>query len=124
MAAPAAGLEAFKEFVLTQVAEFGPNACPPVIVGVGAGGTLDEAAYLAKKALLAPIDTLNPDSRLAALEEELKGEINGMGFGPAGTGGRVSCLAVRVLTHPSHIATLPVAVDISCYALRRKSATL
>ncbi|MFA5867902.1 MAG: fumarate hydratase [Actinomycetota bacterium] len=121
---PAEGLAAVKEFILEQAELFGPNACPPVIVGVGVGGTLDKAAELAKKALLKPLDEVNPDERLAALEEELKLEINKMGFGPAGTGGRVSCLGVRILTHPSHIATIPVAVDISCYALRRKSVTL
>jgi fumarate hydratase subunit alpha len=121
---PALGLEAVKEFVLEQVELFGPNACPPVIVGIGAGGTLDKAAYLAKKALLKPLDEANPDKRLAALEEELTFKINELGFGPAGTGGRVSCLGVRILTHPSHIATLPVAVDISCYALRRKTVVL
>ncbi len=121
---PAEGLEAVKEFVLEQAETFGPNACPPIIVGVGVGGTLDKAAELAKKALLKPLDEVNPDKRLAALEEELKLKINELGFGPSGTGGRVSCLKVRILTHPSHIATIPVAVDISCYALRRKSVTL
>jgi fumarate hydratase subunit alpha len=121
---PALGLAAVKDFVLEQAELFGPNACPPIIVGIGAGGTLDKAAYLAKKALLKPLDEVNPDPRLSALEEELKNAINEMGFGPSGTGGQVSCLGVRILTHPSHIATLPVAVDISCYALRRKSVTL
>jgi fumarate hydratase subunit alpha len=121
---PADGLEAVKAFVLEQVAMFGPNACPPVVVGIGVGGTLDKAALLAKKALLEPVDTANPDPRLAQVEEELMADINAMGFGPAGTGGRVSCLGVHILTHPSHIAALPVAVDISCYALRRKSVVL
>ncbi len=121
---PAEGLDAVKEFILEQAETYGPNACPPIIVGVGVGGTLDKAADLAKKALLKPLDEPNPDKRLGDLERELKDEINRMGFGPAGTGGRVSCLGVRVLTHPSHIATIPVAVDISCYALRRKSVIL
>lgn len=121
---PADGLEAVKRFVLEQVELFGPNACPPVIVGIGAGGTMDKAALLAKKALLVPLGEPNPDARLREMEKNILAEINSMGFGPAGTGGRVSCLGVRVLTHPSHIAALPVAVDISCYALRRKSVTL
>lgn len=121
---PAEGLAGVKKFVLATVETDGPNACPPVIVGIGIGGTLDKAAYLAKKSLLLSVDQPNPDPRLQALEQELKEEVNRMGFGPSGLGGRVSCLAVRILTHPSHIATLPVAVDISCYALRRKSMTL
>ena len=121
---PAEGVEGLKKFVLETVQAAGPNPCPPIVVGIGAGGTLDKATEMAKRSLLIPLDEPNPDARLAALEQELVETINGLGFGPAGQGGRVTCLGVRITTAPSHIATLPVAVDISCYCLRRASATL
>lgn len=121
---PSEGVEGVKRFVLETVRAAGPNPCPPIIVGVGIGGTLDAAGLLAKKALLVPLDKENPDNRLGGLEKELEDEINKSGIGPAGMGGRVTCLGVRILDRPSHIATMPVAVDISCYCLRRKSVTL
>jgi fumarate hydratase subunit alpha len=109
---------------LDAVVAAGPNPCPPLVVGIGIGGCLDSAAESAKKAFLRPIQEANADPVLDGLERELKVEINRLGYGPAGTGGRITCLAVRALAKPSHIATLPVAVDISCYALRRKSETI
>jgi fumarate hydratase subunit alpha len=121
---PASGLAGFKQFVLDTVKAAGPNPCPPIIVGVGVGGTLDQAAALAKKSLLTPLDQPHPEPRLADLERELTEAINGFGFGPAGQGGKITCLGVRIASAPSHIATLPVAVDISCYCLRRASATI
>lgn len=121
---PAEGKEGLKRFVMETVEAAGPNPCPPVIVGVGYGGTLDYASYLAKKVLLGRVGEANPDPGLAGLEKELLDSINSLGIGPAGIGGRVTALAVKVASHPSHIATMPVAVDISCYALRRKSIEL
>lgn len=121
---PAQGLQGIKDFVLDAVVAAGPNPCPPIVVGIGIGGCLDSAAESAKKAFLRPIQEANADPVLDGLERELKVEINRLGYGPAGTGGRITCLAVRALAKPSHIATLPVAVDISCYALRRKSETI
>ncbi len=121
---PADGAHGVKSFVLRTVEEAGANPCPPTVVGVGCGGTLDYAALLAKKALLRPLGTFNSDTKIAGLERELLERINDLGIGPAGLGGRISSLAVHIETYPSHIATLPVAVDVGCYALRRKEATL
>ncbi len=121
---PAAGVAGIKQFVMEAVRAAGPNPCPPLIIGVGIGGTLDAAGLLAKKALLRPLNVANSNKKLDALEEELESAINGTGVGPAGWGGRITCLGVRILERPSHIATLPVAVDISCYCLRRASETL
>lgn len=121
---PADGINGVKKFVLEAVEEAGPNACPPMVVGVGCGGTLDHAAYIAKKALLRPIGPPNDDAVKARLESEILEAINKLGFGPAGLGGRVTALAVHLETYPVHISALPVAVDLSCYALRRKSVTL
>ncbi len=121
---PAAGVSGIKQFVLDAVRAAGPNPCPPLVIGVGIGGTLDAAGLLAKRALLQPLNVTNPNAKLDRLEQQLKSEINESGVGPAGWGGRVTCLGVRVLERPSHIATLPIAVDISCYCLRRKSVTI
>jgi fumarate hydratase subunit alpha len=121
---PADGIDRLKNFVLKTVEEAGANPCPPTIIGVGCGGTLDYAALLAKKALLRRLGEFNNDTKIADLEKELLKRINDLGIGPAGLGGRVTSLAVHIETHPSHMATLPVAVDVGCYALRRKEATL
>ena len=121
---PADGIDGVKKFVLEAVEEAGPNACPPMVVGVGCGGTLDHAAYIAKKALLRPIGPPNDDVQKARLEMEMLEAINKLGFGPVGLGGRVTALAVHLETYPVHISALPVAVDLSCYALRRKSVVL
>lgn len=114
MLTPAQGREGIKEFVLETVRIAGPNACPPVIVGLGIGGTFDSVGRLAKQALLREIGSENPDSDAAALEAELLAEINRLGIGPHGFGGRVTALAVHVESFPCHIASLPVAVNLQC----------
>ena len=124
MLTPSAGIEGVKKFILDAVRYAGPNPCPPIVVGVGIGGTFEKAAMLAKKATLRPIDTTNPDERYAELEKELLGEINKMGFGPAGLGGDNTALGVNVEYFPTHIAGMPVAVNICCHAARHKSAEI
>ena len=115
---PSRGREGIKDFVRRVVAEAGPNPCPPVIVGVGVGGTFDLAPALAKEALLRPLGTPNPDPEAALLERELLPELNRLCIGPGGMGGDATCLAVHVRLHPCHIASLPVAVNIQCNAAR------
>jgi fumarate hydratase subunit alpha len=124
MLTPSAGLEGVKEFVVKQVKESGANPCPPVIVGVGIGGSFDQAPIIAKKALLRPLGSKNPDSELAAIEEDLLIRINNLGIGPSGYGGRVTALAVHVAMIPCHIASLPVAVNIQCHAHRHKEGVI
>jgi fumarate hydratase subunit alpha len=124
MLKPAEGLAGIREKVVTTVAEAGPNPCPPIIVGVGIGGTFERAALLAKKALLRELGQPNPDPELAGLESQLLGEVNDLGIGPQGLGGRVTALAVHVLMQPCHIASLPVAVNIQCHASRHKEVVL
>jgi fumarate hydratase subunit alpha len=121
MFTPADGTPAVKDFVVDTIARAGANACPPVIVGVGAGGTFEKAALLAKKAVLRPIDRRHPDADTAALETELLDRINRLGIGPQGLGGTVTALAVNVEVYPTHIAGLPVAVNIGCHSNRRIS---
>ncbi len=124
MLKPADGVEGVKSFVLETVEKAGANPCPPIIVGVGIGGSFDKAAYLAKHALLRPLDESNPDEYYAALERELLEKINALGIGPQGFGGRTTALAVAIESMPTHVAGLPVAVNISCHVTRRKSASL
>ena len=124
MLTPAAGLEGVKEFVVQRVKESGANPCPPIVVGVGIGGTLEEAALIAKKALLRPLGSKNPDPEAAAIEEDLLERINRLGIGPQGYGGRVTALAVHVNMVPCHIASLPVAVNIQCHAHRHKEKVI
>ena len=124
MLKPADGVEGFKKFVLETVTLAGSNPCPPIVLGIGVGGSFDKVAYLAKKALLRPLDVPNPDPYYAALEQELLAAINGMDIGPAGLGGRTSALAVHIETFPTHIAGLPVAVNICCHAYRHSTVTL
>ena len=124
MLTPAAGPEGVKRFVLDTVKNAGANACPPMIVGVGVGGMMDKAAYLAKRALLRRIGERNPDDRVAALETELLREINELGIGPAGLGGSTTALWVAIETYPTHIGALPVAVNLQCHAARRATAVL
>lgn len=124
MLKPADGLEGIISFVLETVEKAGPNPCPPIVVGVGVGGDFALAAHLAKKALLRPLGTKNPDPFWAGVEEDLLAKINCLGIGPAGFGGRVTALAVHIETHPTHIACLPVAVNISCHATRSAEAIL
>ena len=116
MLTPSAGVEGVKKFVLEVVAHAGPNPCPPMVIGVGIGGTFEKAAQLAKRATLRPINTSNPDERYASLEDELLSEINKMGIGPAGLGGKTTALGLNIETYPTHIAGMPVAVNICCHA--------
>ena len=124
MLKPADGVEGVKNFVLETVEKAGATPCPPIIVGVGIGGSFDKAAYLAKHALLRPVDEPNPDEYYAALESELLDKINALGIGPQGFGGKTTALAVLIEAMPTHVAGLPVAVNISCHATRRASASL
>lgn len=124
MLKPADGVEGVKRFILETVEKAGANPCPPIIVGVGIGGSFDKAAYLAKYALLRPLDEPNHDEYYAALEKELLSGINALGIGPQGFGGKTTALAVLIESMPTHVAGLPVAVNISCHATRRKSASL
>lgn len=124
MLKPADGVEGVKSFVLDTVEKAGANPCPPIIVGVGIGGSFDKAACLAKHALLRPVNEPNPDEYYAALERELLEKINALGIGPQGFGGKTTALAVLIEAMPTHVAGLPVAVNISCHATRRASASL
>lgn len=124
MLTPSYGIEGVKQFVLDTVRSAGPNPCPPIVVGVGIGGTFERAAQLAKKATFRSIDTHNEDERYASLEYELLKEINKMGFGPAGLGGNTTALGVNIETAPTHIAGMPVAVNICCHAARHASAVI
>lgn len=124
MLKPADGVEGVRNFVLDTVEKAGANPCPPIIVGVGIGGSFDKAAYLAKHALLRPVNEPNPDEYYAALENELLEKINALGIGPQGFGGKTTALAVLIEAMPTHVAGLPVAVNISCHATRRASASL
>jgi fumarate hydratase subunit alpha len=118
------GVQGVKDFVVQRVKESGPNPCPPTIVGVGIGGTFETAALLAKKALLRPVGSPNPDPELAALEADWLEAVNNLGIGPQGLGGRITSLAVHIEMMPCHIASLPVAVNIQCHAARHKEAEL
>lgn len=124
MLTPSYGAKGVKDFILETVKKAGPNPCPPIVVGVGIGGTFEKAAQLAKKATFRPIDTKNPDPRYAQMEEELLEKINRMGFGPAGLGGNTTALGVNIETYPTHIAGMPVAVNICCHAARHKEAEI
>ena len=124
MLRPSDGLDGVKAFVLQVVEEAGPNPCPPIIVGVGIGGTFEKAALLAKKALLRPTDDTHPDLQYAALEKELLESINSLGIGPQGFGGRTTALAVKISAMETHIAGLPVAVNLNCHVSRHISEEL
>lgn len=124
MLTPAAGKKGIIEYVVQRVKESGSNPCPPTIVGVGIGGTFERAALLAKKALLRPIGSENPDRELASLEGEILERINKLGIGPQGLGGRTTSLAVHVNMMQCHIASLPLAVNIQCHAHRHKEAVV
>lgn len=118
MLKPADGIEGVKEAVLTAVRDAGPNACPPMVVGVGIGGTFEKCALLAKKALTRPVDVRSEIPYVCELEKELLQKINGLGIGPGGLGGSTTALAVNIYTYPTHIAGLPVAVNICCHVNR------
>ena len=124
MLRPSDGIEGVKAFVLKAVEEAGPNPCPPIIVGVGIGGTFDKAALLAKKALLRETGTPSADPLYAKLEEELLEKINALGIGPQGFGGKTTALAVAVEHYPTHIAGLPVAVNINCHVARHNTEVI
>ena len=118
MLKPSDGIDGVKDFVIKVVEDAGPNPCPPIVVGVGIGGTFDKAAYLAKKALMRPVDQRNSEDFYAEFEEELLKKINALGIGPQGFGGRTTALAVNIEKFPTHIAGLPVAVNINCHVTR------
>ena len=124
MLKPADGIEGVKNFIIETVKLAGPNPCPPMVVGVGIGGTFDKAAYLAKKALTRPINIRNKQKFYADLEEELLEKINKLGIGPQGFGGKTTALGLNIETYPTHIAGLPVAVNINCHATRHKEIIL
>jgi fumarate hydratase subunit alpha len=120
MLKPSDGIEGVKSFILDTVRKAGPNACPPMIVGVGIGGSFEKSAYLAKKSLFRPIGERSPHEDIAALELELARECNRLGIGPQGMGGNTTALDVKIDIYPCHIASLPVAVNINCHASRHK----
>ncbi len=124
MLKPSDGLQGVKDFVLQVVEEAGPNPCPPIVVGVGVGGTFDKAAYMAKKALMRPVNTPHPEPFWAALEAELLEQINELGIGPQGFGGKTTALQVNIEKCPTHIAGLPVAVNINCHVTRHQTEVL
>jgi len=124
MLKPSDGLEGVKKFILDTVSNAGPNPCPPIVVGVGIGGTMEKAALLAKKALLRPINEFNPLPHIKELEEEMLVSINKLGIGPAGLGGKVTALGLNIEVFPTHIAGLPVAVNINCHATRHAEIIL
>ena len=121
---PAKGRQGVIDFVVNLVNDSGSNPCPPVVIGVGIGGTFEMAAILAKKALLRPVGSSNPDRDLEQIEKDLLREINCLGIGPQGLGGRVTALAVHINAMPCHIASLPVAINIQCHAARHKEVEL
>lgn len=124
MLKPSDGVEGVKAFILNTVDKAGPNPCPPVIVGVGLGGTMEKAAFLAKKALLRPINLGSSHEHIRELEKEVLAGINRLGIGPMGLGGRTTALAVNIEVFPTHIAGLPVAVNIGCHVTRHAQAIL
>ena len=124
MLKPSDGLEGIKKFILDTVEAAGPNPCPPMVVGVGIGGTFDKAAYLAKKALMRPLDVRNPDPYYADLEGELLEKINALGIGPQGFGGLTTALGLNIEVMPTHIAGMPCAVNIGCHATRHATEVL
>ena len=124
MLKPSDGLEGIKKFILDTVEAAGPNPCPPMVVGVGIGGTFDKAAYLAKKALMRPLDVRNPEPYYADLEIELLEQINALGIGPQGFGGLTTALGLNIEVMPTHIAGMPCAVNIGCHATRHATEVL
>jgi len=124
MLTPSEGIEGIKRFVIQRVQESGSNPCPPTIVGIGIGGTMEQAALLAKKSLLRPLGSRNPNPELDQLESEMLAGINQLGIGPQGLGGRTTSLAVHILMMPCHIASLPLAVNIQCHVQRHKETVI
>jgi len=124
MMTPSAGRQGIIDFVVDCVDKAGAKPCPPIIVGVGIGGTVDKVTQLAKRALLRSLGESNPDPEHATMEQEILERINALGIGPLGMGGRTTALAVHVETHPCHIAIMPVAVNMQCHAARHKTAII
>ncbi|ADG82357.1 hydro-lyase, Fe-S type, tartrate/fumarate subfamily, alpha subunit [Thermincola potens JR] len=124
MLKPADGMEGVEDFILKTVEGAGPNPCPPIVIGVGIGGTMEKAALLAKEALLRPLGLRSPHQHIAAMEERLLEKINKLGIGPQGFGGSVTALGVNIEVFPCHIASLPVAVNINCHVSRHMSAEI
>ena len=124
MMVAADGIEGVKDFVVDRIRKSGGNPCPPTVIGVGIGGNFEKCAMLAKEALMRKIGEPNPDSRFDAVEKEILGRINDLGIGPGGLGGRTTALAVHIKTHPCHIASMPVAVNVQCHACRHRETTL
>lgn len=124
MLKPSAGLQGIKDFILETVETAGPNPCPPVVVGIGIGGTFDKAALLAKKALMRPLNCSNPDPFYADLEQEMLVKINELGIGPQGFGGKTTAIGLNIETMPTHIAGMPCAVNINCHVTRHKTEVI
>ena len=121
---PSAGLQGIKDFIIETVEAAGPNPCPPIVVGVGIGGTFDKAALLAKKAIMRPIDSCHPDPYYANLEKEMLEKINALGIGPQGFGGKTTAIGLNIETLPTHIAGMPCAININCHVTRHKTEVL
>lgn len=124
MLAPAQGWEGIKKYVINRIAEAGPNPCPPTIVGIGIGGTFDHAAKIAKKTLMRRLDDTHPDPEIAAMEKELEEDINKLGIGPMGLGGKTTVLGVKMAVEPCHLASLPLAVNVQCHSQRHEEVEL
>lgn len=124
MLKPSDGLQGIKDFIIETIKLAGPNPCPPIVIGVGIGGTFDKAAYLSKKALIRPLNVRNKDEFYSNLEKELLEDINNLGIGPQGFGGKTTAIGLNIETYPTHIAGLPVAVNINCHATRHKEREL
>lgn len=121
---PSAGLQGIKDFIIETVETAGPNPCPPMMIGVGIGGTFDKAAYLAKKALMRPINTSHPDPFYADLEKEMLEKVNKLGIGPQGFGGKSTAIGLNIETLPTHIAGMPCAININCHVTRHQSEVI
>ena len=124
MLKPSDGVQGVKDFILKVVEDAGPNPCPPIVIGVGIGGTFDKAAFMAKKALMRPADVPNPVPFYAELEKEMLEKVNALGIGPQGFGGKTTALALNIEQCPTHIAGLPIAVNINCHVTRHKTEVL
>ena len=121
---PSAGLQGIKDFIIETVENAGPNPCPPMVIGVGIGGTFDKAAFLAKKALLRPLNVRNSDPFYGELELEMLEKVNTLGIGPQGFGGKTTAIGLNIETLPTHIAGMPCAINISCHVTRHKTEVL
>ncbi len=121
---PSAGLQGIKDFIIETVEIAGPNPCPPMVIGVGIGGTFDKAALLAKKAIMRPVDSANPDPFYADLEKEMLEKVNALGIGPQGFGGRTTAIGLNIETLPTHIAGMPCAININCHVTRHKTEVI